>query len=96
MKILFKHIFKNIWAHKLRTIMLVVCIAICSFTAMICFDMSGSLDVMIRSVYSSIAGSADMEMVNRTAITEDFDKDHSMLPLNASPEAMIRSKFLLL
>ena len=75
MKILFKHIFKNIWAHKLRTIMLVVCIAICSFTAMICFDMSGSLDVMIRSVYSSIAGSADMEMVNRTAITEDFDKD---------------------
>ena len=75
MKILFKHIFKNIWAHKLRTIMLVICIAICSFTAMICFDMSGSLDIMIRSAYSSIAGSADMEVVNRTAITEDFDKD---------------------
>ena len=72
MRLIFKHLFKNIWAHKLRTFLLILIIAICSFTAMISFDMSGSLNGMIKSVVSNTLGTADIEVETKSPVDDSF------------------------
>ncbi len=72
MRLILKHTFKDIWAHKLRTILLVICIIVCSFTAMLCFDMNGSLGIMIRGVYSSMIGGADLYVQSKSPLEENF------------------------
>ncbi|WP_295071083.1 FtsX-like permease family protein [Ruminococcus sp.] len=72
MRLIFKHTLKNIWAHKLRTILLLICIAVCSFTAMLCFDMSGSLDKMVKSMFANMAGNTDLIISTKSPIEEGF------------------------
>ena len=72
MRLVFKHLFKNIWAHKLRTILLILIIAVCTFTAMISFDMSGSLNVMIKGVFSSTLGTSDIEVETKSPVDDSF------------------------
>ena len=73
MRLIFKHLFKNIWAHKLRTIMLILIIAICSFTAMVSFDMSGSLRGMIKGVFSNTLGTSDIEVETKSPVDDSFE-----------------------
>ena len=72
MRLIFKHIFKDILAHKLRTLLLLICIIVCSFTAMLCFDLSGSLRIMLRGLFSTVAGSSDLMIETKTPVGEDF------------------------
>lgn len=72
MILVFKHLFKNIWAHKLRTIMLILIIAVCSFVAMISFDMSGSLSSMIKGVFADSMGTTDIEVETKSPVDDSF------------------------
>ncbi|MCR5599614.1 MAG: FtsX-like permease family protein [Ruminococcus sp.] len=72
MRLILKHTFKNILAHKLRTLLLLICITVCSFTAMMCLDMSGSLKIIIRGMFTSFAGDADMQVRTKSPIGDDF------------------------
>lgn len=72
MRLIFKHLFKNILAHKLRTFMLILIIAICSFTAMISFDMSGSLNIMIKGVFANTLGTSDIEVETKSPVDDSF------------------------
>ena len=72
MRLILKHTFKNILAHKLRTLLLIICIAVCSFTAMLCFDMSGSLSSMIRGLFVSMAGQTDIMVTTKSPMESDF------------------------
>lgn len=60
MKIIFKHTIKNMISRPLRTGMLLFCILICSFSAMLVFDMSNSLENVMVSFYGQIAGKSDI------------------------------------
>ncbi|WP_303806280.1 ABC transporter permease [Ruminococcus flavefaciens] len=72
MRLVFKHLFKNIWAHKLRTVLLILIIAVCSFTAMISFDMSGSLSGMIKGVFSNTLGTSDIQIDTKSPVDDSF------------------------
>lgn len=72
MRLIIKHIFKDILAHKLRTLLLLICIIVCSFTAMICLDLSGSLKTMLRGLFSTMAGSSDLEVDTKSPVGDDF------------------------
>ena len=72
MRLILKHTIKNIWAHKLRTILLIICIAVCSLTAMMCFDMSSSLDKMVRVMFANMAGTTDLMITTQAPIEKDF------------------------
>lgn len=74
MRLILKHTFKNILAHKLRTLLLVVCIAVCSFTALICFDMKDSLSAMIKGLFVAQAGQTDIMVTTKSPMDEDFGK----------------------
>ena len=72
MRLIFKHIFKDIMAHKLRTLLLMLCIIVCSFTAMLCFDLSGSLKTMLKGLFATVAGSSDLQIQTKSPVGEDF------------------------
>lgn len=72
MRLILKHTFKNILAHKLRTLLLIICIAVCSFTAMLCFDMGGSIRTMIKGLFVSQAGQTDMMITTKSPMDESF------------------------
>ncbi|WP_303818831.1 ABC transporter permease [Ruminococcus flavefaciens] len=72
MRLIFKHIFKDIMAHKLRTLLLMLCIIVCSFTAMLCFDLSGSLRTMLKGLFATVAGSSDLQIQTKSPVGEDF------------------------
>ena len=70
MRLIFKHIFKDIMAHKLRTLLLMLCIIVCSFTAMLCFDLSGSLRTMLKGLFATVAGSSDLQIQTKSPVGE--------------------------
>lgn len=52
--------------------MLILIIAVCSFTAMISFDMSGSLNGMIKNVLSSTLGTSDIQVETKSPVDDSF------------------------
>lgn len=60
MFIILKHTLKNIFCKPFRTLLLLFCIAVCSLSAMLCFDMSGTVRNVITSFYGVLAGNADL------------------------------------
>ena len=72
MRLILKHTFKDILAHKLRTLLLIVCIAVCSFTALICFDMKDSLSAMIKGLLVSQAGKTDIMVETKSPMDDSF------------------------
>ena len=50
MRIMIKHTLKNIFSKPLRTLLLFVCIASCSFSALLCIDMSGSMEYLVKNL----------------------------------------------
>ncbi|MBQ3599669.1 MAG: hypothetical protein II992_00500 [Lachnospiraceae bacterium] len=72
MKIILKHTLKNIISKPLRTGLLLFCVAICSFAAMLVFDMSNSLENVMTSFYGQIAGSSDLLVTYEKGMEEEL------------------------
>ncbi|MCQ2533879.1 MAG: ABC transporter permease [Clostridia bacterium] len=73
MKIVLKHTLKNIFKKPFRTILVVTCVWICAFTALLSFDMTGSIRYMLSSLFSSQLGSIDVIVSGQ--INDEFIND---------------------
>ncbi len=93
MKLILKHTFKNIWAHKLRTLMLIFCIFGCSLAALLSLDMSNSIEGVLRSALADIAGSTDIIFSSDVAVDENFMEgapENITVPIISGSETFIR------
>lgn len=75
MKIILKHTFKNMISKPLRTALLLFCVAICSFAAMLVFDLSNSLENVLTSFYGQIAGNTDLIVTYEKGLKEEMFQD---------------------
>ena len=60
MGILLKHVFHNVFAKPFRTLLLVTTISFCSFAALLCLDVTGSITGIVHSLLSQVTGSSDL------------------------------------
>ena len=72
MNLIIKHTLKSMWAHKMRTFLLLFCVSICSLAAMLCFDMSGSLEQTVRANNAKAFGKADIIVTASYDLDDDF------------------------
>ncbi len=70
MSIILKHTFKNIFHKPARTFLLTLCIFLCTVTATMCLDMSGSVERLLANQFSSVLGSSDIDYTAFSAIDE--------------------------
>ncbi len=77
MGVILKHTLKNIFAKPLMTIFLVISITICAFAGMLAFDMSNSLENVLRGAFGTMFGTANVLVETSTEISE---KDFEELP----------------
>ena len=75
MKIILKHTVKNMISKPLRTLLLLFCVTICSFAAMLVFDMSNSLENVMTSFYGQIGGTADLLVSYEKGLEEEVFKE---------------------
>lgn len=68
MGVVFKHVLKNVFGKPGRTLLVLICLTISSFVALMTFDMSGAMKNLFVNLYSSFFGDADI-IVN--GITEN-------------------------
>lgn len=68
MGIVIKHTLKNVFKKPFRSLMVLFCISVCSLAALLCFDMSNSIETMIGGVFSSQLGD-----INFMASGDDMD-----------------------
>lgn len=93
MGLILKHTLKNIWAHKLRTLMLVFCVFGCSLAALLSLDMSNSLEDILRSAVADVAGSTDIVFTTDVPVGEDFmdgTPDNITVPIVGTNEQFVR------
>lgn len=81
MGVMIKHTLKSMWAHKVRTLLLIFCISICSLAAVGCIELSGSLEGALRTRALAALGSADMAVSSPYPLS-DTDTLLSALPEN--------------
>ena len=74
MSLIIKHTLKSMWAHKMRTFLLLFCVSICSLAAMLCFDMSGSLEQAVKANNAKAFGKADIIVTASYDLDDDFAK----------------------
>ena len=72
MGLILKHTLKSMWAHKGRTFILLLSIALCSFAAMMSFGMSGTIDTALRSAYNAAFGTADILVTSFSDLRDDI------------------------
>lgn len=60
MRLIIKHTVKSMWAHKLRMMILLFGITMCSLAALLSFQMSGTLEAALRSSYQMTSGTTDI------------------------------------
>ncbi|MGN0552210.1 MAG: ABC transporter permease [Oscillospiraceae bacterium] len=72
MGIVLKHTLKNIFKRPGRTFLLVFCIFLCSISASLCLDMTGSVRRLFSNYFTDLAGSTDIEFINLTSIDEEI------------------------
>ena len=77
MSLIIKHTLKSMWAHKMRTFLLLFCVSICSLAAMLCFDMSGSLEQAVKANNAKAFGKADIIVTASYDLDDDFVFDSS-------------------
>lgn len=75
MKIILKHTLKNMISKPLRTGLLLFCVVICSFAAMLVADMSNSLEQVMTSFYGQIAGTSDLLVNYDRGMEEEMLQD---------------------
>ncbi len=74
MSLIIKHTLKSMRAHKMRTFLLLFCVSICSLAAMLCFDMSGSLEQAVKANNAKAFGKADIIVTASYDLDDDFAK----------------------
>ena len=87
MGLIIKHTLKSMWAHKMRTFLLLFCVSICSLAAMLCFDMSGSLEQAVKANNAKAFGKADIIVTASYDLDDDFAKgipESTVLELSTS------------
>lgn len=84
MGIVLKHTMKNIIKKPFRSLMVMFCIFICTVAAMLCFDMTNSIEAMLTGVYSSTFGNVDI-LVNGTDISLDFLEEENLPDMEILP-----------
>ena len=72
MGLIIKHTLKSMWAHKVRTLILLFGITMCSLAALLSFNMSGTLETAIRSAYQLVAGTTDITITSSYDLGDDF------------------------
>lgn len=72
MGIILKHTIKNILKRPGRTFLLTLCIFLCSISASLCLDMTGSVQRLFTNYFGSLVGSTDIEFINLTSIDEEM------------------------
>ena len=77
MGVILKHTLKNIFAKPLMTIFLVISITICAFAGMLAFDMSNSLENILRGAFGTMFGTSNVVVETSTELSE---KDFEGLP----------------
>lgn len=87
MQIMIKHMMKNIASKPFRTLLLTICIASCAFSAMLCLDMSGQVEAIVRSMFTQITGSSDI-LLEAPAGLDEMEYD-GKVPVH---EALVASK----
>lgn len=75
MGIVFKHILKNVFGKPGRTLLVVICLTISSFVALMAFDMSGAMRNLFANLYSSFFGSTDIIVDGETENSFRFMED---------------------
>ncbi|MCQ2467427.1 MAG: ABC transporter permease [Clostridia bacterium] len=76
MRIILKHLLKNIFGKPGRTFLVVTCITICSFIALFTFDLTSSMRNILGGAMGQLIGTADI-MVNSS---DDVDLENLDLP----------------
>lgn len=71
MEIMVKHVVKNLFAKPFRTFLICFCIAVCAFSALLCLDMRGSLEKIVRNMLTQVTGSADILMADELGLTQE-------------------------
>ena len=83
------------WAHKMRTFLLLFCVSICSLAAMLCFDMSGSLEQTVRANNAKAFGKADIIVTASYDLDDDFaDGTPESTVLKLSTGSMVFTKHI--
>ncbi len=72
MGLILKHTLKSMWAHKGRTVIILLSVALCSFAAMMAFGMSGTIESALRSANSVAFGTADILVTSLTPLGDDI------------------------
>lgn len=70
MNIIAKYLSKNIFAKPIRTLILLVCISVCSFVALLSLDITGSIELIIKAMCSQITGSSDIIINDSLGVEE--------------------------
>ena len=73
MSLIIKHTLKCMRAHKIRTLLLLFCVSVCSLAAMLCFDMSGTLEQAVRAQNAAAFGKADIIVSAAYDLDDDLD-----------------------
>ncbi len=79
MGIIIKHSLKNIFSKPVRLLVLILCIVFASFTALIAFDMSNSLQTIIRGYAMKMIGTMDIMVTG--ANTDAMDGVDELTPV---------------
>lgn len=72
MRIILKHTFKNMIVKPLRTIVLIVCIAVTALAAYLMIDMTNSLSSIIRNFFTDMVGSSDLNISCGQGLEDEY------------------------
>ncbi len=75
MGVVFKHVLKNVFGKPGRTLLVIICLTISSFVALMAFDMSGAMRNLFTNLYSSMFGSSDIIVDAETENSFRFMED---------------------
>lgn len=73
MSIIGKHVTKNLFAKPFRTFLLLICICCCTFVALLCFDIVGSMELMVKTMLTQITGTSDIIVSDSVGVEDTFD-----------------------
>lgn len=72
MRIIIKHTIKNMISKPMRTLLLLFCIIVCSFTAMLSVDMTGTMDQIFASLFGQLMGTTDIVFSSNNEVYMDM------------------------
>ncbi len=73
MLIIGKYLTKNIFAKPLRTFLLLICICCCTFVALLSLDITGSMELMVRTMLTQITGTTDIIVSDAVGVEESYE-----------------------